>query len=354
MSAPPLKLNRVKQHRLAQSRSQADLAMAAGISRTGLSAIESQRLVPSVAAALALARALQTSVEDLFDELPQSEAVWASVPTRFPCRFWAAEVAGRIVYYPLEATTGLAVRPDGATKEVSVPSLARESARRTLVVATCDPAASYLALEYSRQTPFRMVVLRRSSRQALELIEKGLAHVAGIHLAESRSAAGNQGALQEMGLRQDVQLLAVAKWEEGVAHAAAVKLRSVKQAASSKLRWVGRQAGAGARRCQDEVLGGRRLPRHLASDHTDVVALIRSGFVDAGVCVRLVAEEAQTGFLSVCEDDYDLCIPQSHASDPRITALVEVVRSPSYREALAELPGYRLRKPDLAAISSRP
>ena len=95
MSAPPLKLNRVKQHRLAQSRSQADLAMAAGISRTGLSAIESQRLVPSVAAALALARALQTSVEDLFDELPQTEAVWACVPTRFPCRFWAAEVAGR-------------------------------------------------------------------------------------------------------------------------------------------------------------------------------------------------------------------------------------------------------------------
>ena len=87
MSAPPLKSNRVKQHRLAQSRSQADVAMAAGISRTGLSAIESQRLVPSVAAALALARALQTSVEDLFDELPQSEADWASVPTRFPRRF---------------------------------------------------------------------------------------------------------------------------------------------------------------------------------------------------------------------------------------------------------------------------
>ena len=61
----------------------------------------------------------------------------------------------------------------------------------------------------------------------MELIEQGLAHVAGIHLAESRSDAGNPGALQELGLGHDMQLLAVAKWEEGVAHAEAVKLRSV-------------------------------------------------------------------------------------------------------------------------------
>ena len=57
MSTPPVPSNRVKQHRLAKGQSQAELAMAAGISRTGLSAIEVQRLVPSVATALALAPA---------------------------------------------------------------------------------------------------------------------------------------------------------------------------------------------------------------------------------------------------------------------------------------------------------
>ena len=251
--------------------------------------------MPSVATALALARALRTSVEALFDDLPHSEAIWADQPTRFPCRFWSAEVAGRTVLYAAEGTTGLAVRPDGKTEGIAVASQALQSARQTIIVATCDPAANFLALEYARQTPFRMIVLRRSSRQAMELVASGLAHVAGVHLAESRSAAGNQSALARAGLRSDVRLLAVAKWEEGVAHSPAVKLRSVKQAASAKLRWIGRSAGAGARRCQDEVLGGRRLPRHVATDHTDVVASIRSGFADAGVCVRLVAEEAQDG-----------------------------------------------------------
>lgn len=352
MSAPPPKLNRVKQHRLAQGQSQIDLAMAAGISRTGLSAIEVQRLVPSVATALALARALHTTVEELFGDLPQNEAVWADVPERFPCRFWAAEVAGRNVYFPQEASAGLALRPDGTAKGAAIDSLTPETARLTLVVATCDPAASYLAQEYSRQTPFRMIVLRRSSRQALALVENGLVHVAGIHLAESRGAKGNRETLEAMGLGHEMQLLAVAKWEEGVAHAPAVKLRSVKQAASTKLRWIGRQAGAGARRCQDEVLIGRPAPRHTASDHADVVASIRSGFVDAGICVRLVAEEARTGFLAVCEEDYDLCFPTSFLPDPRVTALVEVVRATSYRETLAELPGYRLRKAELATIST--
>ena len=80
MSTPAAKLNRVKQYRLAHGLSQADLAMAAGVSRTGLSAIEVQRLVPSVATALALARALQTSVETLFDELPRT------MPFGPPCR----------------------------------------------------------------------------------------------------------------------------------------------------------------------------------------------------------------------------------------------------------------------------
>jgi DNA-binding XRE family transcriptional regulator len=49
--------NRVKQHRLQRGWSQEQLAENAGISRAAVSAIEIPRLVPSVAAALALARA---------------------------------------------------------------------------------------------------------------------------------------------------------------------------------------------------------------------------------------------------------------------------------------------------------
>jgi DNA-binding XRE family transcriptional regulator len=51
---------------LARQWSQADLAQRAGISRAAVSAIEGERLSPSVATALALAAVFECSVEELF------------------------------------------------------------------------------------------------------------------------------------------------------------------------------------------------------------------------------------------------------------------------------------------------
>ncbi len=65
MSELPL-TNHVRAFRLERGWSQAELAQRSGISRTAVSAIEIQRLTPSVSAALALAAALECRVEDLF------------------------------------------------------------------------------------------------------------------------------------------------------------------------------------------------------------------------------------------------------------------------------------------------
>ena len=98
--------NRVKARRLSWGWSQAELAQRAGISRTAVSAIEGNRLVPSVAAALGLAGALECSVEELFSTAaPRScEPTWAWEPPVYPCRFWQASVSGATLRYPAEAT----------------------------------------------------------------------------------------------------------------------------------------------------------------------------------------------------------------------------------------------------------
>ena len=67
---------------------------------------------------------------------------------------------------------------------------------------------------------------------------------------------------------------------------------------------------------------------------------VRSGWADIGVCLRLVSEEAGLGFLAVRDEQYDLCYPANFEADPRIQALVETVRSSSYRGVLNDLPGY--------------
>jgi DNA-binding XRE family transcriptional regulator len=64
--------NRTRNCRLSNNWSQAQLAELAGISRAAVSAIEQNRLVPSVSTALALAAAFQCSVEDLFGATPST------------------------------------------------------------------------------------------------------------------------------------------------------------------------------------------------------------------------------------------------------------------------------------------
>ena len=58
--------NQVRLHRAARNWSQQELATRAGISRTEVSAIETGRLLPSIATALALSHAFQCRLEDLF------------------------------------------------------------------------------------------------------------------------------------------------------------------------------------------------------------------------------------------------------------------------------------------------
>jgi len=334
--------NRVKLLRQARGWTQDELATAAGLSRTGVSAIESQRLIPSVAAAIGLARALDCSVEDLFGHTPPTgEATFAWLPAAFPCRYWAAEVAGRTLLFPVESGPRGALLHDGVAHHAAdlPPRLA--AARTTLVLATCDPAAGFLAAAYRRQGGFRMLVFTRASREAIALVEQGIAHVAGVHLASSECHGGNAAALAEQQTNHDFSLLHVAEWQEGLAAPPAVRLRSAGSAARGQLRWVGRSPGAGARRCQDELFGGRRSPRHVARDHRGVVEAIRSGWADVGVCLRLASEEGQLAFLPVAEESYDLCFRQDQAADPRIAALVRAVRSAEYRRLLPDLPGYR-------------
>jgi molybdate-binding protein/transcriptional regulator with XRE-family HTH domain len=342
--------NRVKDLRQARGWTQDQLAQSAGLSRTGISAIEARRLVPSVAAALGIARALGCSVEDLFNPQPRpARAEFAWLPAAFPCRYWTAESAGRTLLFPVESGPRGGLLHDGVAQHANDLPPPSDIAKKTLVLASCDPAAGFLAAAYRRRGGLRMLVFSRPSGEALDLLERGLVHVAGVHLAAAEDQAGNAAAVANRRSPQTLSLIHIAQWEEGLASQAADRVRSAAAAAKGKLRWIGRPQGAGARRCQDELLSSRRSPRHIARDHRGVVEAIRSGWADVGVCLRLATEEGQLAFLPLGEENYDLCFRRDDAADPRIVALFSTIRSGEYRRLLTELPGYQAQ-PQLGEI----
>jgi molybdate-binding protein len=208
-------------------------------------------------------------------------------------------------------------------------------------MASCDPAAGLLAGAVARAAGFRLLVLSRSSCRALDLLGQGLVDVAGVHLASSRTERGNARAVKAA-LGSGYLLLKVARWHEGLAIARGSKSPSVQSVLKSRLRWVGREPGSGARQCQDELLHGRAAPQRLARDHRGVAEAIRAGWADVGVCVQLASAEVGLNFIPLRRESYELCFAAASLQDPRVRALVEAVRSPAYRQCLGELPGYNI------------
>jgi molybdate-binding protein/DNA-binding XRE family transcriptional regulator len=333
--------NGVKAHRQGRGWTQAELAERAGVSRAAVSAIEVSRLLPSVGAALSLARAFGCTVEDLFGSNTHSQAEpgWAWPLARTPCRYWRAIVQGRLLHYPVEAVPTGVIAHDGVYQGGCFVPSGDADPKTTLVLACCDPAVGLLAAEYARSTGFRLLALARPSRQALSLLGQGLIHVAGVHFATPEEPDGNTRAIRDT-LGAGHCLLRVASWQEGLSVAPGVRASTVGGALRARLRWVGREPGSAARQCLDELLPNRPPPRRVAHDHRGVADAVRCGWADIGVCHRLVCEEAGLRFYAVREEGFDLCFPASGAGDPRIDALLRVVRSSAYRRLLGELPGY--------------
>ena len=204
--------DRLRLTRLARGLSQGDLARAAGVTRQAISGIESGRWSPSLDVALALARALDSSVEQLFGE----PAVSPSVHSRLAVgrngsverpsslsggeRLLLAEVGGNTVAFPLSndravvagftpalATALPASDPERELEGRRLPRSKILDARRMtdplpmLAVAGCDPALALLQGPLQRHDPaVGLLWWACGNACAVELLEGGAVHAASL------------------------------------------------------------------------------------------------------------------------------------------------------------------------------
>jgi molybdate-binding protein/DNA-binding XRE family transcriptional regulator len=337
--------NPVQTRRLVRQWSQADLAEHAGISRAAVSAIEGARLSPSVATALALAAVFECSVEELFGHggrAPARGPEWAWTPRGESSRYWEAEIGARRLLYPVEAIA-LNPTPHDGIWQNGVLCDRGAAAETTLVMASCDPAAGLLAAEYAHASGFRLLVFPRGGRVALELLRQKRVHVAGLHYSTASAPERNaETARAQFG--GEGRLLRMAQWESGIALATDDRSRSTESVARRGLRWAARESGSAARECLDELLGRRHFAGREVDGHAAVAEAVRAGWAEAGVCTRFSAAEAGLNFLPVRTETLDLCFPAAFQHDPRIQALVRLLRDRACRRLISELPGYDARE----------
>jgi molybdate-binding protein len=250
-------------------------------------------------------------------------------------------VNGRSLCYPAELTAA-GVLPHDAWFDGQQPHpRAGAAPDNTLVVAGCDPLAGLIARELAVHHRVRMLPLLRSSAQAIELLRQGVVHAAGLHLTDAAGRSTNDEIVRAR-LGPGYRLLHQVRWESGIATMTSRRERSASALLRAKVRWVNRDTGSAARETFDALLGSRRRPDgydHVVRDHRAVAATVSSGWAEAGVCMRPVAAEAHLSFIPLHQEAYELCVPDALVDDPRITALLTTLRSATYRQWLADVPG---------------
>lgn len=349
--------SRLAQLRLRRGWTQADLAARCGASRAEISAIETGRLVPSVAVALNVAATLEEPVEVIFGATESRAPLdWAWPTAQIDPRVWHASVNGRRLIFPVEPTAAGAIAHDGRVEGQAVTLLGfgASSPERTLVVAGCDPLVGFLVRELAAAHGIRVLPLLRSSAQALDLLRRGLVHMAGLHYTDANGHSTNHEVVRTT-LGADYRLVHQLRWDAGIAVWPQRRERTPRALLRAGVRWVNREEGSAARRVFDTLLATRRRPRgydHVVRDHRAVAATVSSGWAEAGLCVKPAAAEAQLRFIPLQQEAYDLCVAESQLDDLRVRALLAVLQSSTYRQWLADVPGCSTRETgDLRSVA---
>jgi len=344
--------------RQARGFSQQQLAGMAGVSRQAVSAVESGLSDPSLRVALALARALGMTVEEVFGPAIPASAVTARPVAPIgdeAARVALAPMGDEFVALPLSGSSvsragflpagGLAFGTEGEGAHLVQPI---GLPRPTLVVAGCDPAMPLLETPLGLlDPPVGLTWWACPSTEALRLAADGLVHVAGVHL-RGRSGDYNTGPAGEL-LPQGAEVIGFCSWREGLVLRPdlADGITGLGDVARQGLRLVNREPGSEARSVLDRELAtlsidARHLPGYgtQATGHLQVAGAITAGLADVGVASEPAALAYGLAFIPLAAERFDLVIPADLTGSREVQGLIKVLSSRWLLDQLASLPGY--------------
>jgi|GEM_PF-115777 molybdate-binding protein/transcriptional regulator with XRE-family HTH domain len=383
---------RLRLARQARGFSQQQLAGMAAVSRQAVSAVEAGHSDPSLRVALAVARALGTTVEELFGpgELPPpvdallvaplgsegARVTLAPMGEAFVALPLAGATATRAGFLPAGGVAGgpvtgqpatgrpVAARPASSAGGQAASSAGGQAARQvrqvrqvrpigpprpTLVLAGCDPAMPLLETPLALlDPPIAFTWWPCGSQEALELAADKLVHVAGAHL---RGASGeyNTGPARELLRRQGADVVGFCSWREGLVLRTdlAGEIAGLGDVLRRGLRLVNREPGSEARRVLDRELGRLGISaaqisgyQTQATGHLQVAASIAAGLADVGVASEPAALAFGLAFVPLAAEHFDLVIPAEQAGCREVQGLLKVLSSRWLLDQLASLPGY--------------
>jgi DNA-binding XRE family transcriptional regulator len=316
---------------------QVELARRAGVSRQLVSGVEAGRHVPSVDAAIGLARVLGVSVERLFgpSQAPAVSVLGAPLVEGEPVL--AGHVGDRLAAAPLgtlaQGDAGWA-SADGVVEDGAVRLLA--GARATgLVVVGCDPVLGICDALLNRDGARRMVAVSGSSGAGITALAAGRAHAALVHGPEGRLPAPPVAARR----------VHLARWRVGIGLGEAGRSASLEGVLAGAVPLVQREESAASQQAlaRSAARAGVALPPAAATAGGHIEAARRAASTGAaGLTFEPAARRHGLGFLLLEVHDVEIWIDARWVDHPGARALGDLLVASAFRSRVELVGGYDL------------
>jgi len=185
-------------------------------------------------------------------------------------------------------------------------------------------------------------------------VRRGEAHIAGIHMLDETSGEYNIPFVKRHLPKGGVRLIGCVKRLQGLIlqQGNPKNITGIADLVQEGLRYINRQKGSGTRilieyLCRKQGIDTSMIYGFNREEytHTSVAALIASGSADAGLGIYSAAKMYGLEFVPICDEQYDLLIPDFAWELPMVQKLLEIIRSDAFRQRLDVLGGYTVENP---------
>jgi putative molybdopterin biosynthesis protein len=281
------------------------------------------------------------------------------------------EVAGRIVATPLPRGAGTITSITEADGIIRIPNhveginetetvfaeLLRPLAtiRKTIVIVgshdnSLDVLADQLKAEHSELTLSSSHV---GSMGGLMAIKRGVCHLAGTHLLDTEDGSYNISYLKKYLPDKAVKLIHLVQRDQGliVQPGNPKQIHGIEDLGRKDLRFINRQTGSGTRILLDYKLNQLGLKADTINGyqneeftHMAVAVSVLSGSEDAGLGIFAAAKALDLDFIPVVTEQYDLVVPLEFFETKAVQILLEIIKSPAFKQRVEALGGYSTAK----------
>lgn len=243
----------------------------------------------------------------------------------------------------------------GDTVNVQLLKPKAELERTVVAIGSHDPlldeVADMLKLTYGDTY---MCSSHVGSMGGIMAARRGENHVAGIHLLDESTGEYNTSYIEKYFPNGGVYLVECVQRRQGLMlqRGNPKNILGVNGLVREDISYVNRQKGSGTRilcdyLCRRAGVDTRKIYGYDREEftHTSVAAQIASGSADAGMGIYSAAKLYGLDFLPICDEQYDLLIPDYAWELEGIQRLIEILKSREFKERMEALGGYAVNNP---------